>query len=74
MTVDLLARAAANPANVLVVAACLYETAAITTGKVPPISTMCRQHRWIEVLFLGGLAVHLHDEVVRTAAAARRNR
>lgn len=72
MTIPVIARAAANPLNAVVAAACLYESAAILSGKTPTISQICRQRRWVEVALLGSLAIHLHDEVVRAAAQNRR--
>lgn len=43
----------------VVATACAYETAAITTRKVPTISTLCYQKRWLTPVILGGLAIHL---------------
>lgn len=44
------------------VAACSYEILAITTGKVPTVSRLCRRSRWLEALFLGWLFWHFHKE------------
>ena len=46
-----------------VVALCAYEGAAITTGRLPMLSTLCRRHRWVEALLLAALLAHLHHKV-----------
>ena len=39
---------------------CAYEAAAILTGRVPTVSSLCRRYRWAEAGLLAVLAVHLH--------------
>lgn len=46
--------------KVAVGVACSYEVAAITSKKVPTISQMCKKHRWLEVVIVGLLVIHLH--------------
>jgi len=43
-----------------VVALCAYETAAIVTGRVPTVSSLCRKRRWVEAVLLAVLLTHLH--------------
>lgn len=43
-----------------VVALALYETAAITTRRLPTVSQLCRRRRWVEAALLAVLLVHLH--------------
>lgn len=38
---------------------CAYEVAAISTGRVPTVSALCHQRRWLTPCVLGGLALHL---------------
>ena len=45
-----------------VVALCVYEVAAICTGRVPTVSWLCRQHRYVEVGLLLALLAHLHHK------------
>lgn len=49
----------AKPLHACVAMACAYEVAAITVGRVPTISALCRQRRWLAPVIVGGLAVHL---------------
>jgi hypothetical protein len=39
---------------------CLYEVGAITTGRVPTITAVCRRWPVLKVVLLGSLAVHLY--------------
>ena len=40
--------------------ACAYEVFALTSGRAPTISRLCRRHRSVEVVVLGVLIIHLH--------------
>lgn len=42
----------------IVAALCAYECAAITTGRVPTITTLNRRHPVIGVALVGALALH----------------
>lgn len=41
---------------------CAYEVLALTTHKVPTISSLCRHHRVVEAALLGMLIAHLHHK------------
>jgi len=48
--------------KLLAVAICAYEITAVCSGeRVPMITTLCRQHRWVEVSLLIVLLAHLHQ-------------
>lgn len=46
--------------RVLIGAACCYELAALATGRVPTISSLCRRHRAAEAVLIAALLTHLH--------------
>lgn len=45
-----------------VAAVCTYEVMALATRRMPTVSRICRQHRWVEGVILAGLVVHFHLE------------
>jgi cytochrome b len=44
----------------LVVGICCYEITSITSGKMPPITTICERHPWLAPVTIGALALHLY--------------
>ncbi len=57
-----------RPAGALAAATailCAYETVALTSGRLPSLSSLCRQHRWLEAGLLAALIVHFHHEASR---------
>lgn len=56
-------------AKTAVVGLCVYETASLTTGRFPPVSALCRRHRWVEALLLAVLLAHLHARLAEIAPA-----
>jgi hypothetical protein len=40
-----------------------YEAVAITTGRVPTISSLCRKHRSVEIALAAILLGHLHHRL-----------
>jgi hypothetical protein len=44
----------------IVAIACAYEIAAITTGRVPTLSWVCRHHRAFEAVLIAVLILHFH--------------
>lgn len=44
----------------VVALACTYEVAAITTGRAPTLSWICRHHRAFEAVLLAVLILHFH--------------
>ena len=46
---------------------CLYEAAAIASGRLPMVSAVCRRHRWVEAALLGVLLAHLHHKLTPEA-------
>lgn len=46
--------------HAVVGSACAYEILALSTGKVPTLSQVCRKFRAFEILMLGVLLAHLH--------------
>lgn len=53
-----------------VVALCVYEAVAITTGRVPTISGLCRRRRALEAAFVAAWIVHIHVQFAEKAARA----
>ena len=51
-----------TPAQAVIGFACAYEMTAILSKKVPTITMLCRQHRWLEASFLSWLIIHLHRD------------
>lgn len=51
---------AERAAKAAVVAICAYETVAITSSRLPTLSTLCRRRRAVEVALLALLLAHLH--------------
>lgn len=45
-----------------VIGLCVYETAAMLTGRVPTVSALCRKYRLVEAALLAVLLAHLHYE------------
>lgn len=45
-----------------VAALCAYEITAITTGRLPTVSALCRRRRAVEAALLVILLAHLHRE------------
>jgi hypothetical protein len=54
----------------LVVGLAVYETVALTTGKLPTVSTLCRRNRLVEAGLLAVLLTHLHWVVLADEAPA----
>lgn len=50
-----------------VVGLCAYEVAAITTGRLPTVTALCRRFRWMEAALIGLLLTHLHAEIEAAA-------
>ena len=46
-------------------ALCSYEVAAITTGRVPTLTRLSREHRWLGPVLVITLAVHLYRQPQR---------
>ena len=46
-----------------VVLLCAWEVTAVTTGRLPMVSAVCRRHRWVEAALLGVLLAHLHHKL-----------
>lgn len=45
----------------VVIALCQYEvTAILSGGKVPTLTKLGKEHRWLPCVILGGLAVHFY--------------
>lgn len=44
-----------------VAALCAYEVAAITTGRVPTITSLCERYPDLSKVMAAGLAMHLND-------------
>lgn len=40
---------------------CAYEVTAITSGKVPTVTELCRRYPDLSRVMVGGLAMHLND-------------
>jgi hypothetical protein len=53
-----------------VVALCVYEACALTSGKLPSVSALCRKSRLVEAGLLAVLLAHLHwvNEVLADTA------
>ena len=47
-----------NKAGIAVL--CAYEIIAVATGKVPPITDLCRRHRAAEAILIAWLLIHFH--------------
>lgn len=45
-----------------VVVLCAYEMAALTSRRLPTVSALCREHRWLEAAMLAVLLAHLHHQ------------
>lgn len=46
----------------IIAAGCAYEVFALVTGKTPPLTKFCREHRSFEVTLLACLIFHFHWE------------
>ena len=44
----------------IVIGGCSYELAALTTGRTPTLTMLCRTRPWLRVALVGSLAVHLY--------------
>jgi hypothetical protein len=44
----------------VVIGLCQYEVAAILSGKVPTLTSLSKEHRWLPWVIVGGLSVHLY--------------
>ncbi len=53
-------RAEVGYPEALLIGLCGYEQFALMTGRVPTVSTVCREHRWVEALLVAAFALHLH--------------
>jgi len=53
----------------VIVGLCGYEVIAVVSGKLPPITSICRQHRSVEAVLLLWLAVHLHRKIAEVSRA-----
>lgn len=50
---------------------CAYECAAVTSGRLPTVSQLCRRRRWVEAGLLACLLVHLHAGARAVSASPR---
>lgn len=50
--------------KVVVAVICAGEVVAITTGRLPTVSTCCRQHRWLGPVVVGGLMADWYGPAV----------
>lgn len=46
----------------VVIGLCQYEVAAILSGKTPTLTALSKKHRWVPVVLVGGLSVHLYRQ------------
>ena len=44
---------------------CAYEAGAITSGRLPTLTRLSREHRWLGPVLVGALAVHLYRQPQR---------